>query len=53
MPARDPFNPLQPTYKEWGPDTIPRLVPRPPEPYQTFSDTFSYTDENEWANATK
>jgi hypothetical protein len=48
-----PFDPKQDTYKEWGPDTIPRLVPRPPEPYKTFSETFSYVDENEWANANK
>jgi hypothetical protein len=52
MPA-NPFNPKQDTYKEWGADTVPRLVPRPPEPYKTFSDTFSYADENEWANANK
>jgi hypothetical protein len=50
---RDPFNPIQTTYKEWGPDTKALLVPRPPEPYKTFSETFSYTDENEWANANK
>jgi hypothetical protein len=52
MPA-NPFNPKQDTYKEWGADTIPRLVPRPPEPYKTFSETFSYVDENEWANANR
>ena len=51
-PARDPFNPQKTTYEEMTPNTVPRLIPRPPEPYRTFSETFSYTDENEWENAT-
>jgi len=29
------------TYKEWSPTTVPVLVPMP-EPYYTFSETFSY-----------
>jgi hypothetical protein len=29
------------TYKEWGPTVVPQLVPMP-EPYHTFSETFSY-----------
>jgi hypothetical protein len=49
--TRDPFNPQQTTYKEWGADSKTLLVPRPPEPYKTFSETFSYADENEWAKA--
>jgi hypothetical protein len=35
-------------YMEWGPAVSPHLVPRPPEPYKTFSETFSYVDENEY-----
>lgn len=30
------------TYKEWSPTTVPQLTPRLPEPYETFSETFSY-----------
>jgi hypothetical protein len=30
------------TYKEWSPTTVPQLLPRMPEPYYTFSETFSY-----------
>jgi len=29
------------TYKQWGPTTVPQMVPMP-EPYETFSKTFSY-----------
>lgn len=29
-------------YKQWGPTVVPQLFPRPPEPYRTFSETFSY-----------
>lgn len=29
------------TYKEWSPTTVPQLIPMP-EPYYTFSETFSY-----------
>jgi hypothetical protein len=38
-------------YKELSKDTIPLLVPRPPVPYKTFSETFSYADPDEYANA--
>jgi hypothetical protein len=31
----------QATYEEWSPTTVPQLVPMP-EPYYTFSETFSY-----------
>jgi len=34
-------------YQGWAKGVSPRLVPRPPEPYKTFSDTWSYADENE------
>ncbi|MFO1402347.1 MAG: nuclear transport factor 2 family protein [Steroidobacteraceae bacterium] len=34
-------------YKEWSETAAPRLQPRPPEPYRTFSETWSYVDENE------
>ena len=30
------------TYRGYSPTTVPRMVPRPPEPYRTFSQTFSY-----------
>ena len=30
------------TYKEWSPTTVPQLLPKLPEPYYTFSETFSY-----------
>ena len=29
------------TYKEWSPTTVPQMIPMP-EPYYTFSETFSY-----------
>lgn len=35
-------------YIETSPTTEVMLVPRPPEPYQTWSDTWSYTDPNEF-----
>jgi hypothetical protein len=35
-------------YKELGPDTPAALIPRPPEPYRTFGETFSYADPNEY-----
>jgi len=35
-------------YFEVSPTTEVMLVPRPPEPYQTWSDTWSYTDPNEY-----
>lgn len=34
-------------YKEWSGRAAPKLQPRPPEPYRTFSETWSYVDENE------
>ena len=34
-------------YQGWAKGVSPRLVPRPPEPYKTFSETWSYADENE------
>ena len=36
-----------PGYKELSADTYPDLIPRPPEPYKTFADTWSYGDTNE------
>jgi hypothetical protein len=30
------------TYKGFGPTNVPKLLPRLPEPYRTFSETFSY-----------
>jgi len=35
-------------YIEVSPTTEVMLVPRPPEPYMTWSDTWSYTDPNEY-----
>lgn len=34
-------------YRGWGPNTTVEMVPRPPEPYKTWSETWSYTDEGE------
>jgi hypothetical protein len=34
-------------YMGWTATTSPQLVPRPPEPYKTFSETWSYTDDGE------
>lgn len=34
--------PTLPAYKEYSPFTVPQYAPRPPEPYKTFSETFSY-----------
>lgn len=34
-------------YKELGSDSYADLIPRPPEPYKTFSDTWSYGDPDE------
>jgi hypothetical protein len=33
-------------YEEFGPTRVPRLEPRLPEPYRTFSETFEYADCN-------
>jgi hypothetical protein len=38
-------------YKELSKDTIPLLVPTPPSPYKTFSETFSYADPDEYSKA--
>jgi hypothetical protein len=38
-------------YKELGKDTIQVMVPTPPVPYRTFSETFSYADPDEYAKA--
>ncbi len=35
-------------YKEFGKDTPAALIPRPPEPYRTFSETYSYADPDEY-----
>jgi hypothetical protein len=35
-------------YIEVSPTTEVMLVPRPPEPYKTWNDTWSYTDPNEY-----
>jgi len=34
--------PSIPTYKEYSPFIVPQYAPRPPEPYKTFNETFSY-----------
>ena len=36
-----------PGYKELGADSYADLIPRPPEPYNTFSETWSYGDPDE------
>jgi len=36
-----------PGYQELGENSYPDLIPRPPEPYATFSDTWSYGDPDE------
>jgi hypothetical protein len=38
-------------YRELGANSYPVLVPRPPEPYKTFSNTWSYADPEEYAKA--
>lgn len=38
-------------YRELGPESYPVLVPRLPEAYRTFDETFSYADPNEYADA--
>ncbi|MBP2650599.1 MAG: hypothetical protein H6Q74_1424 [Firmicutes bacterium] len=39
QPKLDVYND---NYKEYSPTKVPQNVPRPPEPYYTFSETFSY-----------
>ena len=34
-------------YEAWAPGVSPKLIPKPPEPYKTFSETWSYADEDE------
>jgi hypothetical protein len=34
-------------YKGWSKDSIVEIRPRPPKPYKTWSETWSYTDEGE------
>jgi hypothetical protein len=36
-----------PGYKELSEDSYADLIPRPPDPYKTFADTWSYGDPNE------
>jgi hypothetical protein len=38
-------------YKELAKDTVPLLLPTPPVPYKTFSETFSYADPDEYTKA--
>jgi hypothetical protein len=42
--GRKPANvpPTWPPYKSYSPFNVPQYQPRPPEPYKTFSETFSY-----------
>ncbi len=34
-------------YQGWSKDSIVTMLPRPPKPYKTWSETWSYTDEGE------
>ena len=34
-------------YPAWAPGVSPQLIPKPPEPYKTFSETWSYADEGQ------
>jgi hypothetical protein len=38
-------------YRELGANSYPVLIPRPPEAYRTFSETWSYADPDEYARA--
>lgn len=29
-------------YRSWTPDTLPQYKPKPPVPYRTFNEMFSY-----------
>jgi len=40
-------------YRELGATSYPVMIPRPPVPYKTFSETWSYADPDEYANALK
>lgn len=43
MPERqEPTRQNSNSYKRWSPTTVPVIMPRFPEPYYTFSETFSY-----------
>lgn len=37
-----PFDIKTQNYAAWSPTTVPSIAPRLPEPYKTFSETFSY-----------
>lgn len=37
-----PVKPMSDEYPQYSPFTNPKDLPRPPEPYETFEDTFSY-----------
>jgi len=53
LAEQQPFGMGQPDYvyknqyRGWAPGVSPQLVPRPPEPYGTWSETWSYIDEGE------
>lgn len=40
--APNPFDIPTQNYVAWSPTTVPAISPRLPEPYKTFSETFSY-----------
>ena len=46
-PSVPPSATADPGYKELSADTYADLIPRPPQPYRTFSETWSYGDPNE------
>jgi hypothetical protein len=46
-PSVAPQATADPGYKEVSEDSYADLIPRPPEPYKTFADTWSYGDPNE------
>jgi len=46
-PSVAPSATADPGYKELSEDSYADLIPRPPEPYKTFADTWSYGDPNE------
>lgn len=45
--ADQPDYVYQDQYKGWAPDAEPQLIPRPPEPYDTWENTWSYINEGE------
>ena len=46
--TKRPWDIEKENYMAASPRTEVMLVPRPPEPYETWSDTWSYTDPNEY-----